>query len=172
MTAPVAGGKTFLANILAVIAGTTGKPAVRLKQSAAQTGIANNTATPILFDTEDLDTHGSHSTSVNTSRITPNKAGWYRAYGTVLWQARTDWQLLYCYLRLNGSTQIAPGGRNAGSVQNYAHAVSCTALISFNGTTDYIELVGQAANAGAGTHSTVVGGAQNSVLELEFVRDL
>lgn len=172
MTAPVAGGKTFLANLMSVIAGTTAKPLVRLKQSAAQTGIANNTATTILFDTEDFDTHGYHSTSSNTGRITPLKAGYYRVAGTVIWQNRTDWQLLYCFLRLNGSTQIPPGGRNPGTTQSFAHAVSCTALIAFNGTTDYVELMGQAAILAGGTHSTVVGGAQNSVLELEFVRDL
>jgi hypothetical protein len=173
MTAPVAGGRTFLANILAVIAGTTSKPIVRLRQSVAQTPIAHDTATILTFDAEDADTHGFHSTSVNTGRITPTKAGYYRFTATVFFAARADWQLLYAFFRLNGVTQIPPGGRNAPSASaSFSYAVTCSATYPMNGTTDYMEVLAQARNAGTASFATVVGGAQTTVFEAEFVRDL
>lgn len=168
----VAGAQPDIADLLAILAATSQKPVTRVLQSAAQTGIPNNTPTAITFDAETLDTHGFHSTSVNNSRITPTRPGIYLFKGTVFWQARADWQLVYCYIRQNGSVQIPPGGRNPGTTQGYAHAVDCEVRIPMNGTTDYIELIGQASTSTVQTHSTVFGGAQISVLECEFIRDL
>lgn len=57
-------------------------PLASLRQTAAQS-IAHNTFTTLTFNVEDLDTAGGHSTSVNTSRYTAQRAGRYLLLGGV-----------------------------------------------------------------------------------------
>jgi hypothetical protein len=61
---------------------------VSLFQSASTTSIANNTYTALLFDSENFDSDGYHSTSTNTSRITipAGKAGKYAINATFFFQ--------------------------------------------------------------------------------------
>jgi len=56
-------------------------PAIcQVRQTSAQS-LSNNTNTALLFDTEDVDSTGMHSTSSNTSRITAVYPGWYQFSG-------------------------------------------------------------------------------------------
>lgn len=63
-------------------------PTVQLRQSVAQS-IPAGSPTGLLFDIEELDTHGMHSTASQTSRIIPPVAGWYRVAGSVTYVAGT-----------------------------------------------------------------------------------
>jgi hypothetical protein len=171
------GNNVLAADVNALEADSSLKPVCRVVQSVAQTSIPHDTATPVTFTTEvagtDIDTHNFHSTSSNTSRITPTVAGIYRFSGTVYFVNRTDWMLLLCYVRLNGSTQVPPAARVAvNGSSNFSTAIATGEVhLAMNGTTDYVELIMQARNTAASTFSTSAGGAFSSVLSCEFVRD-
>ena len=168
------GDKTFASDVLTIIAGTLQKPLCRLRQVTAQTGVAHNTQTIVTFDTEDFDTHGAHSTSSNTGRITPQVAGYYRFSATVLFQNRTDWTLLLAFFRKNGATATAPAGRVAPSAtSNLTYAVSCTAIQPMDGVSDYMEVMCQASNGASASYNLgSAGGALVTTFECEFLRSL
>ncbi len=62
-------------------------PAALLRQTTTQS-IAAGSA--VLFDTEDYDNDGGHSTVSNTSRYTAVTPGWYRVSGSVGWGANAS----------------------------------------------------------------------------------
>jgi hypothetical protein len=55
-------------------------PVCELRQTSAQS-LTNGVPAAILFDTEDIDTDGMHSTASNTSRVTAVTAGRYQFSG-------------------------------------------------------------------------------------------
>lgn len=52
------------------VSGTAGWPKAQLRQTASQTGLTANQYVDLVFQTEDLDTHGGHSTISNANRWT------------------------------------------------------------------------------------------------------
>jgi hypothetical protein len=52
-------------------------PILEVRQTVSQTGIVDSTWTAFTFTTEDVDSSGMHSTSVNTSRFVAVYPGWY-----------------------------------------------------------------------------------------------
>jgi hypothetical protein len=143
------------------------KPAGRLVAAVAQ-ALADNTFTAIQFAAADeLDSDGYHNPSSNNTRVTPTRAGWYRFTGTVWFEAMTTPVKTAATFRKNG-TLLAPINEDAASTRAHARPVSM--LISLNGSTDYVELVGLQDSAGADNTNT--GSAYVSVMEWEFVRDL
>jgi hypothetical protein len=140
-------------------------PAVRLVQQSGQS-IGDNVATALTFGTGStvIDTHGFHDESTNNTRITPNVAGRYRFYGCYFDDGMTTPASRSVILRLNGTTTIAPGPRDAGAT--ITSSKEATALVEMNGTTDYVELLAQQDSAGAST--TNVLSQQSSVFECEF----
>lgn len=62
-------------------------PSCRLYRNAAVTALVSGTAYAISWDTEDWDSDGMHSTSVNPSRITAPIAGLYVITAQVYWNA-------------------------------------------------------------------------------------
>jgi hypothetical protein len=74
--------------------------------SSIHLSIANNTATTVLFDSEEWDTGALHSTSVNTGRLTAPVAGIYSVATQILWDASTTGQRAVT-IRANGSTVVA-----------------------------------------------------------------
>jgi hypothetical protein len=168
---PAAGDPISAADVTAIEDLTVEGPCVRLVQTVAQS-IADNTATALTFSTEELDTNGFHDTGSNTQRITPNIAGWYRFFGnyctntlpgTLVFQA--------CYLRKNGGggTSIAPVGKG-GLPSTVSQSQQATALISMNGSTDYVEVM--AIQDSTGSANTAVSAFLSSVFECQFVRNL
>lgn len=154
------------------------KPLIRLVANATQS-IADNTATALTFATEDIDTDGFHSTSVNTSRVTPTVAGYYRFYGTVFMGGRTDYSTISVVIRKNGSTNMAPAGRVGGGASFSGAAASaqvcsvpCDVLVDMNGTTDYIELVVTQDNVANVSVSTNQSSQFSSTLQGHKERDL
>lgn len=146
---------------------TISKPLVRLVQAVAQS-IPDNTATAITFTTEEIDTHGFHDTGANTSRITPTVAGYYWFFGCYFSAAMTTPVSRSTFMRKNGATATAPGPRDGGA--SITSSRECSALISCNGTTDYVELI--ALQDSSGAVNTVVSTQLTSVFECRFERSL
>lgn len=143
------------------------RPVGRLVASGTQ-ALADNTDVAITFPAEEFDSHGFHSTSSNTSRVTPNVPGYYRFWGTVFFDILATPVTSETRFRKNGSSNLAPADRKPG--QTIASSLSTTVMVDMNGTTDYIELIGKQDSAGA--DSTNQSSQFSSVLEWEKVRDL
>jgi hypothetical protein len=168
-----AGAPILSSDINTISSYTVSKPIVRLVQSVAQTGLASNTQFTLTWTSEDIDTNGFHDTSVNTSRITPNVAGYYRVSGFVHVGARSDWQLIYARFRFNNVTNISPSDQRIPGAFSFGPTAYTTAMVTMNGSTDFVELVCTATNTAAATFSTVVSPAdQCSVFEMELMRPL
>lgn len=121
-----------------------------LLTTTAQTfanGIAANITFNITTD-EVLDPLGWH-TATNTAQIKPTIAGWYLITGT--WMLASGGgvsQLLL--LNFSGTYRtISSGGLGAAGVNT---AQSLTDVVFFNGTTDYVALVGSQ-NSGASVNT-------------------
>ena len=126
----------------------------------------SNTAVAITFTTEDIDTHGFHDNVTNNSRVTPTVAGIYTVRGAVVFEALTTPVFTAVWIRKNGSTGLPPAARTPGGTS--AGGIYTAALVTFNGTTDYVELIGQQDSAGA--DNTNVSSQYTSVLELVYER--
>lgn len=143
----VAAGDPIYASVMnAVIAATIEKPIGRATQSVSQ-ALADATFTAVTLTDEDYDSHSIHSTSSQTSRITPNVEGYYRFTGTVSWEAQSTGVGIDAHFRLNGSTSITGAVRIPGTATIVAQQVTVT--VAMNGTTDYIELMARQDSAGA-----------------------
>lgn len=143
-------------------------PLVQVRQSVAQ-GILHGTLVPLLFDVEDFDPGGMHSTTVNTSRLTCALAGWYEVWGCVSWAANTAGRRIV-YVYVNGAATmcaIVPP-TSTGAMQMLAPVV----VVPLN-VGDYVELIAQH-DAGSGvTINTIVGAVYNrSYLGARWLRSL
>lgn len=114
------------------------KPLCRLVATAAQS-LADATQVALTFGQEDIDTHGFHSTSVNTSRITPTVPGIYRFSGAAFLAGATTYVNMNGILRKNGVTSLPPADRKANLVNAQAVSLQPSLFIDMNGTTDYME---------------------------------
>jgi hypothetical protein len=152
-----------------IVAGTTEKPVGRLVQAVAQS-IADNTHVALTFTTEEFDTHGFHSTSVNTSRVTPTIAGYYRVSGAVFMTARSDYSYVEGHIRVNG-TAVPPGERKPVPPNG---TVSCgaSAIVECDGVSDYFEFGVRQDNTANVASLTTVSVQFTSALEWEFMRGL
>jgi|ERR1700754_10862 len=143
-------------------------PVVRLTQQAAQS-LANAANGAITFGagSEDIDTHGFHDTTTNTSRITPTKAGRYRVKGTVALSAQNTVSLFAVFIGKNG-TSVQPFSRSKpGVVSTSTLSHDAEAIVELNGTTDYVEVYANQTSGGA--LNTQASGGVNSTLELEYI---
>jgi len=130
-------------------------PYLHVYQTAAQS-LATGTAAALTFGGELHDTISGHSTSVNTSRYTPNIAGKYLCLGSLATDPIAAGQRT-AQFRKNGAAVTGNGytgfdSFGAGFSHNSAVAF---ATISVNGTSDYIELwAGQDSGGSLATDAT------------------
>lgn len=99
--------------------------------------IASGVITGITFGagTETLDVSNWHSTTANTSRITPNIAGYYLAIMRVTFN-RVGAAIRFAgFIGKNGGFGDAENGFLGG---NYP-TPTCSVMLYMNGTTDYLE---------------------------------
>ena len=170
---PLGAGQVPDASDYATIAAASNKkPLVRLVQAAAQS-IANNTTTALTFGTgsEDIDTDGYHSESSSNTRVTPTRAGIYKATVTTAFAPSAAQTAVDAMVGKNGSI-TQPQVRLSPGTSNIAKAQMASALISINGTGDYIEGFARQISSPSASLNTQVGSGFNSVLEVEFIRDL
>ena len=164
---PSTGDEIVASDVTAISDLTVSRPIVRMVQTVAQS-IPDATVTALTFTTEDIDTHGFHDNSTNNPRITPNTAGYYDVRGTYFTATSTSPVSQDCHLRQNGSGQIAPAER--GISGTIAQSQSTRALLAFNGTTDYVELMAFQDTSGAVNSN--VASRFSSTFECIFVRSL
>lgn len=144
-------------NLSAVLNFLMQSPLVRCRSTIVQS-LANNTLTPINFDTEDVDNAGMHSTSVNTSRMTAVYPGWYRVTGQVCTGVSStgrrggQWQV-------NGSARSASTAYVAAPTGVPEVPMRTTSL--FLNVGDYVELC--AFQDSGGSLNTVISGTQDQI---------
>jgi len=144
-----------------------GKPIVRLLQQAVQSIGSTNTALTFGTGSTDIDTDSMHSETVNTTRITPTKAGYYLFSGTYVTDLTTA-AFIAVTLGKNAAV-VQPRAQIYHAVTSAVKTVATSAILSANGTTDFFELF--ALNSGGATN-TKVGSGFNSVFECQFLRAL
>lgn len=154
-------------DLTALISKTYQKPIGRAVGSANQ-AVPITANTPMLLGAEDYDTHGFHSTSVNTSRITPTIPGYYKFTAVAFMGAPTGTPVQQVCWRKNATTNIPAAWRqttDASASTNWGPMVITQPM---NGTTDFMEFVFTLAVA----QSTAVSVQFTSFAEWEFIRDL
>lgn len=122
-------------------------PLAILRQTVAQS-IPNNAMTALLFDTEDLDREGGHSTSSNTSRYTAQTAGYYEVSGAVGFTGNATGSRL-AQINVNGTGQ---NGTEVGwgTVPNSGHLeIVVPSTMVYLNVGDYVELAAFQSSGGA-----------------------
>jgi hypothetical protein len=152
-------GKTVLASELELIARRvdflSAPPQAELRATTVQS-ITNNTPTPILYDAEDSDTHGGHSTSSNTSRYTAQVAGWYLCSGNVSMTGSAT-NRRGCWWRKNGADVAGTEAVISAGDDTAGLTIPARAKLIFLAVGDYVELVGY--QDSGGPLNTVVAGS-------------
>ena len=110
---------------------------------SAGTSLPTATYTKLAFDTKVFDTATCFSTVNN--RFTPNVAGYYMFTATVAMGGATDEIQVAIYKNGSNFKSVWGTGNNSSLVM-----CNVSAIIQFNGTTDYIELYGWLAAGGTG----------------------
>jgi hypothetical protein len=148
------------------------RPLCKVVQNTTQS-IAHASGVLLLFDVEVVDTHGFHSTSSNTSRITPTVPGWYEFTGTFFVPSRSGgYSTLGIVVRKNGSAEIPPWIRKTDQLDAGSKSIQVSTTEQANGTTDYFALIVEQQNSGAGAVNTPASGSFCAVFECKFLRPL
>lgn len=101
--------------------------------------IANATWVEVLLPVEFLDNIGGHSTSTNTARYTPNRAGYYKVFGQVAYAANAT-GYRFAQVRKN-ALQIDQAMRTCvQAAPTFESSVQCSGIIQLNGVADYISM--------------------------------
>lgn len=134
LAVPAAAGSTTV-----TIAAQTGTlnaagPAFSASMSATQTP-ALSANTKLVFDTEDFDTNNNYDPTTNY-RFTPTVAGYYQVNLCTSMSCAGAGANFGVVIFKNGSAYKASVGNNTA---NYWTPLSVSAVISMNGTSDYLE---------------------------------
>jgi len=136
-------------------------PVFSAYSSSGQT-LSNNTWTKIAFQTEEFDTNSNYDNATNY-RFTPTVAGYYQVGGAISLGASPSYAS--CSLYKNGAR--FKDGVQAGSSANALSELTASALIYFNGSTDYVEFYALQASGGSSTTSA---GAYYTYFQAVMVR--
>jgi hypothetical protein len=130
----------------------TGVPVFYGYQTTVQS-LTDSTPANIAIDTEVIDSDSGHSNTTNNYRYTPTVPGTYLVIGTVAFNSNTTgYRRAFVYK--NGVVTTA-GGAQAMQTQNVTAATQTATLVSMNGTTDYVAVVGvQDSGAALNTYSS------------------
>jgi len=121
-------------------------PAFEAKLNSTQT-ISDNTSTKVTFDTEEFDTDSAYDNSSNY-RFTPQVAGKYLVYLSLGINSEGSSQLqnMYTTIKKNGSSIKDSHNNYADNFIRFGTA-SVVAVVTFNGSSDYIEAFAQCADS-------------------------
>jgi hypothetical protein len=122
--------------------------------NAVTQSLANNTATAIQFNAEDVDTpSGMHDTAVNNTRITipAGGDGLYLIYGTVQY-ANNGTGIRRAWVQKNGTTAL--NSATITTADGTSNTQTSTTAIAVLAATDYVELMGQQNSTAALNTST------------------
>lgn len=111
-------------------------PSFEVSQTSAQS-IGTGTNTPVVCDSELIDTGNYHSTA--TGKFTPLVAGTYEFSGAIAIDNIGDTKRLWLGFRKNGSTLRWCGGIAASATQDIA--ISGSQRFYLDGVDDYVEMI-------------------------------
>lgn len=114
-------------------------PSFRAYGDTDQNNIANDTHTKVQFNQEDWDTHDCYDKTTNY-RFTPNKPGIYLVIVQIYWQFVDNGKRFAAWIYKNGAAEA--GDIDYSSLDDSLAMARASALIDFNGTTDYVEAFG------------------------------
>ena len=151
--------KMTRANFVSGVGGTN-TPAFQAYASA-QSGISDNTATKVDFDTELFDTDSCYDTS--NKRFTPDVAGKYYIYAVINFDAQgiDKFHSGMTSIYKNGSYYKHAYFDEYDNYLSYAKSPFVGAAIDFNGSSDYVEVYATF-NITSGTNHRLTGGAYSS----------
>ena len=112
-----------------------GTPPIFSAYLRANQTLTSGVTTKLAINTEEFDTASCYDTT--TYRFTPNVAGYYQVNAAMTYGASASATQGLIYIYKNGG-QFKTGSFLSGA----SSAVTASALIYMNGTTDYIELFG------------------------------
>lgn len=126
----------FNAQVRDLNAFSLGPPVFYGLQTLSQS-FANNATVAVALDTEIVDSDGGHSVTTNTSRYTAQVPGLYLVLGIGTFVANTA-GVRSVRVALNGTT--VRGSQITQPPASTQWAGATWALVTLNGTTDYVEL--------------------------------
>lgn len=146
----------FNTNLNGPISFLLAPPILEIRLAAAQT-FTTGTLTAALYDTEDVDSSGMHSTSSNTSRATAVYPGWYIFAAAQSWASNATGTRQDIW-RVNGTDANGSQVIVNASVASIIQIVARTKHLFLNAT-DYAELFASQ-SSGGNLASAVTGGQQ------------
>ena len=153
-------------------------PAASIPQAALASGVAGNgpafsaytgasqtvtasTYTKVACNTEEFDTNSNFDSATNY-RFTPTVAGYYQVTGQISYVSSVLTRAIIVIYKNGSAFKFG----NDASVQ--VNSLNVTALVYFNGSTDYVELYGWM--SGTGTLSFQATTSTNSYFQAAMVR--
>jgi len=135
------------ANISDVLTFLSSPPIMQVRATAIQS-ISNNTQTAILFDAEDVDSSGMHSTSSNTSRATAVYPGWYEFCGGIPIASSATGRRGYRFMT-NGASVVAGSPVMLAPVNGNPTQITSRTVLIFLNAADYVEAQGYQDSGGS-----------------------
>lgn len=129
-------GALWNANVYNGLTYLLNPPAFWGYQTASQSLTANNPAA-ILLDSEQIDSYGGHSTTSNTSRYVAQVAGYYFAFGSIVWTNTSTTGIRVAQLFKTGSAVNA--AYSSFSATSFNASALTAGIIQMN-SGDYVEL--------------------------------
>lgn len=136
------------------------RPILRCRQTVSQNVTTGGAAQGVTFTTEDVDSSGMHSTSVNTSRATAVYPGWYRASGEVSWPASATGQRVVGWA-VNG-TGVNGADTSMQGFATLSNRQAARTILVFLNVGDFLELTAFQ-NSGGTLATDVTTTAQSSI---------
>lgn len=153
---PVRNAINDLHDRTAVLEGST--RICKLRQNTAQTGVASGADTVLTnWGTEDADANAWHDPSVNPTRITPDRLGWYDVGGIMVWAFNTVILYSEMFFRKNGTIVERSGNLkypSTGQSNVSTNGGSMNIPLSVTTLGDYFEMGARHVTTGAVTLDT------------------
>lgn len=127
-------------------------PACRVTHNTTQS-LTSNTEATITWNTETFDTASMHEGVTNPTRITFTTAGLYQVSWGFTVAGDTDYNWIYSYLRLNGTTLIALGSSIGAQTDNGLSPHSAGSALYKFAANDYVEIRAAQKNTSAGANN-------------------
>jgi len=153
-----------------IIQRAVNRPVCRLVLTANfSTSNATATATPFAAGSEIMDDLNWHSTSSNTSRITPTYPGRYLVTGNVTWAQNTTGDRRV-YLQKVGVASAA--FQRPQPITGNPTTVFVSDILEANGTTDYFELTTYQSSGGALNVAGLSDNTNSTMFSVAYLGDL
>lgn len=140
------------------------RPLARLRQSVAQS-LTTASFAPVLYDVEDVDRDGSHSTVSNTDRFTAVTAGWHLCTGGVGFASNAT-GLRAVRWTVGGSAVVGGGVQQPASAAQVMH-MAARPILTFLNVGDILRL--EARQDSGGALLTTVGSENASSMDVIWI---